>query len=68
MRTEEQDGKDLEDKLNPRTVDCRTGVCKHKQRIVSIWSKCKKFFYKNKGRVQVRVQVESLEGSLEVCI
>ena len=41
MRNEEQDWKDLEKKLNPRTVDCRTGVCKHKQRIVYGWIRFK---------------------------
>ena len=44
MRNEEQEWQDLEKKLNPKTVDCRTGVCKYRQRMVSIWSMFKKFF------------------------
>ena len=41
---EERQWQDLEKKLNPKTVDCRTGVCKYRQRMVSIWSMFKKFF------------------------
>lgn len=44
MRTEEQEWQDLEKKLNPKTVDCRTGVCKYRQRMVGIWSMFKNFF------------------------
>ena len=44
MRNEEQDWQDLEKKLKPKTVDCRTGVCKYRQRMVSMFSN---FFKKN---------------------
>ena len=55
MRTEEQDWQDLEKKLNPRTVDCCTGVCKHKARLLSVLKNTyvfvtKKFFTKNGDR------------------
>lgn len=48
MRTEEQEWKELEKKLNPKTVDCRTGVCKYRQRMVSM---IKKIFLQKQGRV-----------------
>ena len=54
MRTEEQDWQDLEKKLNPKTVDCRTGVCKYRQRLLDVFKKpyvfvTNKIFHIKKG-------------------
>ena len=54
MRTEEQEWQDLEKKLNPKTVDCRNGVCKYRQRLLDVFKKpyvfvTNKIFHIKKG-------------------
>ena len=59
MRTEEQEWQDLEKKLKPKTVDCRTGVCKYRQRMVGMFRNFFKKTCKNKNNSNTKYKYKT---------